>query len=164
MKWLLWLHIYDTWSSIMKRIMFTLITQARNKLIRWDMCQINPEVGPFGYLSSQKYQRQAVIIHIWMLLRCMMVKIWKFNWKLTILEKHYHFVNISPMKARIFIKILRGGQLLSCELNFWISWRFVHKSARKSCKRAYSQLNLRAYGHSHRTMMGATFFFFFGIP
>ena len=44
--------------------MFALITHARNKLIRWDMCQINPEVGPFGYLSSQKYQRQAVIIHI----------------------------------------------------------------------------------------------------
>ena len=31
----------------MKRIMFALITQARNKLVRWGMCQINPEVGPF---------------------------------------------------------------------------------------------------------------------
>ena len=35
------------WCSIMKRIMFALFTQARNKLIRWDMCQLNPEVGPF---------------------------------------------------------------------------------------------------------------------
>ena len=31
----------------MKRIMFALIAQARNQLIGWDMCQINPEVGPF---------------------------------------------------------------------------------------------------------------------
>ena len=38
---------YSTGSSIMKRMMFALITQARNKVIRWDMCQTNPEVGPF---------------------------------------------------------------------------------------------------------------------
>ena len=31
----------------MKRIMLALIAQARNKLIRWGMCQINPEVDPF---------------------------------------------------------------------------------------------------------------------
>ena len=31
----------------MKRIMFVLITQARSKLIRWDMCPFNPEVSPF---------------------------------------------------------------------------------------------------------------------
>ena len=36
-----------TGCSIMKRIMFALFTQTRNKLIRWDMCQIDPEVGPF---------------------------------------------------------------------------------------------------------------------
>ena len=31
----------------MKRRMFPLITPARNKLIRWGKCQINPEVGTF---------------------------------------------------------------------------------------------------------------------
>ena len=41
--------------------MFALNTQARNKLIRLDMCQINPEVGPFLYLSSllQKIARRT---------------------------------------------------------------------------------------------------------
>ena len=36
-----------TGCSIIKRIMFALITQARNKLTLWGMCQINPEFGPF---------------------------------------------------------------------------------------------------------------------
>ena len=33
-------------------------------------------------------------------------------------------------------EILYGGQLLSCELMFQISWRSVHKCARTSCKRS----------------------------
>ena len=84
--------------------MFVLITQARNELIRWDMCHINPEVGPFWYLSSEKFHRQSVIIHIWRLLKCKMGKIWKMHWKLTIMERHYHFVYISATNALIFMK------------------------------------------------------------
>ena len=116
----------------MKRIMFVLITQARNKLIRWDMFHINPEVGPFWYLSSQKNHRQSVIIHIWRLLKCKMGKIWKMHWKLTFIERHYHFVYISATNALIFMKY--GGQLLSCEIKFQISCRSVHKCARTQDK------------------------------
>ena len=61
----------------------------------------------FWYLSSQKYQRQSVIIHILRLLRCIMVKIWKMHWKLKYLKSQYCFVNISAMKNHIFMKFYR---------------------------------------------------------
>ena len=59
----------NTRCSIMKRINFALITEARNKLIRLGMCEINHEVGPFWHISFEKYHYwQSVIIHMWRLL------------------------------------------------------------------------------------------------
>ena len=44
-------------------------------------------------------------------------------------------------------EILHGGQILSWELKFQISWRFVHKCAHKSCKRVRERfiMSVRVY-------------------
>ena len=77
------------------------IAVARKIPIRWKRCYFLHWTDTFWYLSSQKYHRQSVIIHIWKRLRCIMVKIWKMHWKLTSTEWHYHFVNNFVSKAHI---------------------------------------------------------------
>ena len=93
----------DTGSSIIKRIMYSLISQARKKSIRWDTCQIVPEDGPFWYPVSKKFHNYSVIIHLWRLWRSKTVEICKIYWKLIIFKSHYCFANISAMKALLFI-------------------------------------------------------------
>ena len=49
-------------------------------------------------------------------------------------------------------EILCGGQLLSCELKFQISWRFVHKCMCTSCKGA--QAHFIANTHVYNLCVG----------
>ena len=65
----------------------------------------SPDRFPFWYLVSQKFHNFLVIIHLWRLLRQVIVRIWKIHWKLMIFESQYNFANISATKAPIFIKI-----------------------------------------------------------
>ena len=76
-----------------------LICQAR-KIPIFSIGHIHFDIYP----SKNTIENQWVFIHIWRLLRCIIVQIWKTYWKLTITERHYHFVNISVTKAQIFMK------------------------------------------------------------
>ena len=64
----------------------------------------SPDRFPFWYLVSQKFHNFLVIIHLWRLLRQVIERIWKKNWKLMIFESRYNFANISATKAPIFMK------------------------------------------------------------
>ena len=111
---------------------------ARKIPVRWNRWYFLHWTYTFWYLSSQKYQRQSVNIHILRLLRCIMVKIWKMHWKLKCSESQYCFANISRMKAWNFVKFFYGDQLLSCELRFLISWWSINKCACMSRQSSHS--------------------------
>ena len=38
----------------MKRMVYARIGQSKKQPVRWDMCQIFPEVGPFEYTVYEK--------------------------------------------------------------------------------------------------------------
>ena len=65
------------------------------------------------------------------------LKICKIHRKSRIRQTTVLFCKYLANESSDLHEILCGGQLLSCELKFKISYRSVHKCARTSCKRVY---------------------------
>ena len=57
-------------------------------------------------------------------------KICKMHWKLRIKQTPVLFCKYLRNESLDLHEILCGGQILSCELKFQISWRSMHKNAR----------------------------------
>ena len=64
------------------------------------------------------------------------LKICKIHRKSRIRQTTVLFCKYLANESSDLHEILCGGQLLSCELKFKISWRYVHKCEHTSCKRA----------------------------
>ena len=78
--------------------------------------------------------------------------------KIKVIGKSILFCRYLRNKSSDLHEIWYGGQLLSCELNFKILWRFVHKCTRTSCKCAQSRFITRAHFYDSCTRICARIF------
>ena len=104
-----------------------------------DWCFHFTEIGPFWDLVSKKFHNHSVIIHLW---RCIIAEISKIHWKSTFKKHQYCFANISPTKARIFLKFY-------AVVNFYLvrwSFKFHEDSCINACTRVVkAHANARIY-------------------
>ena len=99
-------------------------------LVKWYslVCEILWKNIPFNVKSVQKFQRASLIF-------CVLKNV-KILWKSRIKQTSVLFCKYLANESLDLHEILCGGQLLSCELKFQISWRFVDKFACLSCNDA----------------------------
>ena len=75
--------------------------------------------------------------------------------KIKVFRKSILFCEYLRNGSSDLYEILCGGQFLSCELKFQISWRSVCKCARTRWKRAHSRYNVRAHVYNSCTRIYA---------
>ena len=94
--------------------------------------------------SFEKFYNHSVIINLWRFWRLILVKICRIHWKLTIKQTPELFCKYLRNESSDLHEILYGGQILSWELKFKISWRSICKCARTSWNSAHLRYNVRA--------------------
>ena len=85
------------------------------------------------YLCFQKFQGVSCVSQIWRELWCSKLENMENTLKINVFEKSILFCKYLHNGSSDPYEILYGGQLISCELKYQISWRSVHKCVRTSC-------------------------------
>ena len=98
-------------------------------------------------MCFQKFQGVSCVSQIWRELWCSKLENMENTLKINVFEKSILFCKYLHNGSSDPYEILYGGQLISCELKYKISWRSVHKCAHTSCKRARARFiaSARAY-------------------
>ena len=108
----------------------------------WQNC---PYICTSWTCVSKKSKQFHVFIKFGWNFDAQILKIYKIHWKLRSKQTPVLFCKYLRMESSDLHEILCGGQLLTFELKFQISWRSVHKCECTSCKRAHFIVSARVY-------------------